>query len=194
MSFATDLRFMFFLHQLGTQNSIHFCNMELCKHINIKKMLSNLISEISDEQQAQINEFMATKDRKRRPNQRVRPFQQYRQMHPSRIQTITSTHMHHQPSPPPIMHPPPPVFAAPPQPRPKIHVNPAFYHRGMRPQSTSMTSVHNQPLMFDSPPRSQPPLFHHEPPPARHFDERIPPLVGYCLAFRHIDIVSDQSS
>ncbi|XP_063424450.1 RNA-binding protein 33-like [Mytilus trossulus] len=136
--------------------------------------------EISDEQQAQINEFMATKDRKRRPNQRVRPFQQYRQMHPSRIQTITSTHMHHQPSPPPIMHPPPPVFAAPPQPRPKIHVNPAFYNRGMRPQSTTMTSVHNQPLMFDSSPRSQPPLFHHEPP--RHFDERIPPLMD---SYRH---------
>ncbi|CAC5384625.1 unnamed protein product [Mytilus coruscus] len=133
--------------------------------------------EISDEQQAEINQFMATKDRKKRPNQRVRPFQQYRQMHPSRIQTITSTHMHHQPSPPPIMHPPPPVFAAPAQPRPKIHVNPAFYKRGMRPQPTSMTSVHSQPMMFDSPPRSQHQLFPHEPSPPRHYEERIPPLM-----------------
>lgn len=143
-------------------------------HIDIPDTL-----EISDEQQQQINEFMASKDKRRRPNQRGYQYQQNRQQQPSRIQTITSTSSP-QPFQLPTTSQPEPILTAPPQhyptgsSRPKIYMNPHF-RRTEPPPGSGKSRPHS---VFDPPPRSQPSMFRHEQPiPRHHFDHHPQPLM-----------------
>lgn len=134
--------------------------------------MNNLLTEISDEQQAQINEFMSNqKNRRKRPFQRIPPSQQFNQ--PRTIQTISSTSNYtHNNSfvmaqePPPLVPQQPMMFDPPPQ-KPKIHVNPRFFRDNMPPQIAQSS----QPMMFDSPTRSQPI-------PQRPFGDAHPPRVS----------------